>query len=179
MIPKSYCITGAPRSGTKTMALKYQEQGADVQHERMGSDGISSWFFFRRHDRTFDTHQRPPEDFVFNERILVVRDPLKTIESLSQLTAVDNFRRIMCDLGAMTWTDPLTGAMRTWSIIYDQAECDVTIRIEDTDVPDRHNHLDRYKLTWSDLVNCNRALANKVAKLAHGFNYKLPSNLAF
>jgi len=38
-------VLGAPRGGTQFMAKALAEFGLDVGHERLGSDGISSWMF--------------------------------------------------------------------------------------------------------------------------------------
>jgi len=66
-------FTGCPRSGTKSVATYYRDQGLDIGHEQSGKDGTVEW----RHAYNLNAK--------FNLTIVVVRDPIKTVISLTEL----------------------------------------------------------------------------------------------
>lgn len=70
-------ITGCARSGTKYIAQLLQNLGLDIQHEKMGRDGISSWWFAPK------SHLR--SKFSFDKVFHQVRHPLHQIKSCYQL----------------------------------------------------------------------------------------------
>ena len=74
-------ITGHPRSGTGYMAELFQRFGMDVQHERMGEDGISCWAW-----ATFDVDAPwcdGPRPGCETHLVHVVRHPLAVAQSVA------------------------------------------------------------------------------------------------
>jgi len=70
-------FTGCARSGTKYTAQLMQLLGLDIGHEKMGKDGISSWWFAPK------SHLR--SKFTFDTVVHQVRHPLSQIKSCFQL----------------------------------------------------------------------------------------------
>ncbi len=74
-------ITGCARSGTGFVARFFKLQGFDVAHERDGAFGIVSWTMAAD---AFETPWGPGSHcYVFEHTFHQVRDPLKTIASVS------------------------------------------------------------------------------------------------
>ena len=81
MRDKKFLITGHPRSGTGFMSRLMKEYGYNVGHERMKSDGISSWMFTVNEDQVFGDRGINRKDFNFNYLIMTIRNPLDIISS--------------------------------------------------------------------------------------------------
>ncbi len=78
-------VLGLPRGGTKFMAQALAEFGLDVGHERMGTDGISSWMFAVDDvDLPFgaDLYARNSRFVHADQTIAVVRSPDEAVFSL-------------------------------------------------------------------------------------------------
>lgn len=85
---KQLLVCGTPRSGTAWYSKVLKSQGVKVKHESMGEDGTVSGLFFGDHPWYPYKHEHNKErrqDYHFGEVKLLVRDPLKTIPSLSVL----------------------------------------------------------------------------------------------
>lgn len=79
---KFVVIMGHPRSGTCYMAALLRAFGYDVAHESdMGADGISSWLFAGCDNPRWGPD---PWNYEFENRIHVVRHPLKVLSSVLQ-----------------------------------------------------------------------------------------------
>lgn len=76
-------ILGHPRSGTGYAAKLAQAYGMDVGHEKLGSQGISSWMWAAKEKKVpwGDGYVPCPEGYV-DFPIYIWRDPLTTIESV-------------------------------------------------------------------------------------------------
>ena len=78
---KTLLITGCGRSGTKYATFVLRRLGLDVRHEKMGEDGVASWFM------AVDAKTVPFGDasrnFVFNHVFHQVRHPLTVIPSVA------------------------------------------------------------------------------------------------
>ena len=83
-------ITGCPRSGTGYASQIFQAQGLDIGHERLGTDGVSSWLFAVE-DHRYPWH--PPgelrQNYGFEVILHQVRDPLRVLASMTVLRRPD------------------------------------------------------------------------------------------
>ena len=81
-------VIGHPRSATRYMSRLLQVFGMDVDHEKFGKDGISSWYLSPKKERNCE----------FENVIAVMRDPWKIIvSSAHNLQAVTmGIRRNSC-----------------------------------------------------------------------------------
>jgi hypothetical protein len=78
---KKFLILGHPRSGTQFMARLFQQFGYDIGHERMRSDGISSWMFAVDGYQMFKDQTLKKTDYTFDYMIMNIRHPLDIISS--------------------------------------------------------------------------------------------------
>lgn len=134
-------VTGCPRSGTKSVAQYYHDQGLRMGHECAGTDGTVEW----RHAYSLDAF--------FPITIVLVRDPIKTVISLTELlTNVkrDSFTyKHIKDLARLgLWEDLLYdgdfigAAIMWWTSVYDQRFGYPVLKIEDFKViPDLNSHI--------------------------------------
>ncbi len=117
----TFLFTGCPRSGTKSVAYYYRDQGLDIGHEQSGRDGTVEW----RHAYNSDPQ--------FKMVIVVVRDPIRTVISLTELlTNVDrnsftwhhikdlSTKGYFHDL--LTTEDYVGAAIQWWTSVYDRLE---------------------------------------------------------
>lgn len=84
-------VTGCSRSGTKSMANILKDAGIRVEHERMGTDGTVSCFFYDKSRNVLPfpkTYPRDPHEgesaphyYKFRRKIHLVREPLACISS--------------------------------------------------------------------------------------------------
>ncbi len=77
---KFLLVTGCARSGTRYTALLFSECGLDIQHEKMGRDGISCWTMAVKYQRS--PWGPPVNCYKFKHIFHQVRDPLLTIASV-------------------------------------------------------------------------------------------------
>lgn len=77
-------VTGCGRCGTKYMSALLRSLGFDVRHERMGRDGIASWYVAAG----IDNVPIGPgcQNYDFEHIIHVVRNPLHAIPSMAYLS---------------------------------------------------------------------------------------------
>lgn len=77
-------ITGHPRTGTASAASMMQEAMVMVMHEKVDRDGTANWMMAVKAERYpfgFDNFRR--QDLKFNEVILLLREPIATINSIA------------------------------------------------------------------------------------------------
>lgn len=86
-------ITGCPRSGTKAVTAYFKEHGVELGHETAGEKGTVEW---RHAYSEFDK-----EDPAFIIQMTLVRDPISTVRSLSELLC-------NCDRKSDTWAAIVT-----------------------------------------------------------------------
>ncbi len=79
-------ITGCPRSATRSVTAYFKSHNVFLGHETAGEMGTVEW----RHAYT------PEPDFLL--RLTLVRDPMKTIASLTEMLT-------NCDRKSITWSD--------------------------------------------------------------------------
>ena len=82
-VKKKILVTGCGRCGTKYFAAVLQSVGFQVTHERMGADGISSWYMATEAKRV--PLGPPPANYTFDHTFHLVRHPLTAIPSISSL----------------------------------------------------------------------------------------------
>lgn len=77
-------ITGCGRCGSKYISVLMRAIGYDVPHEKMGAQGVVSWYM------ATDAEQVPigpiANDHQFSHSFHLVREPLSAINSISQLS---------------------------------------------------------------------------------------------
>lgn len=85
---KKILVVGCGRSGTLFMSKVFEEMGLDVGHERLGKDGISSWFhsFGNRQKRLIQAQMKNDERIYIH----IVRNPLKVINSMVKISKLPN-----------------------------------------------------------------------------------------
>lgn len=76
---KNILITGCGRSGTRYVSYLIDQLGLDVGHERMGRDGIASWYMAVASDRS--PFGPASADYLFKIILHQVRHPLAVIPS--------------------------------------------------------------------------------------------------
>ena len=81
MQKKRIIIIGTGRSGTAYTSMLLKQCGIDVGHERMGKDGVSSWYLTTKFEAFdgLDWEDLESDPYLIGQQI---RDPLKTIPSL-------------------------------------------------------------------------------------------------
>lgn len=132
---KKFLITGHPRSGTGYMAELMQLNGIDVQHEKMGDDGISSWMFaIKGADKVpFFYDDSVPKDFEFTTVIQVVREPLAAISSVYHTEyGSEQWRKMHC-LICGNKMERAVSSYIAWNKMIAAQRPDYTVRLEDTD----------------------------------------------
>jgi hypothetical protein len=97
-------ITGCGRSGTKYITFALQRLGLDVRHERMGRDGIASWYMAVDASHSPFGPTRRGTDFrhVFHQ----VRHPLAVIASA--VTLKEESWRFVCEHAPIEIDEPPT-----------------------------------------------------------------------
>lgn len=83
-------ITGCPRSATRSVTKYFEDHGVSLGHETAGEKGTVDW----RHAYTI----MDKEDPAFIIQMTLVRNPIDTIRSLTELLA-------NCDRKSQTWKD--------------------------------------------------------------------------
>jgi hypothetical protein len=129
---KRVLVTGAGRSGTKYICFVLKRLGLDVQHERMGHDGIASWCM------AVDTARSPwgvPRSaYDFAHVLHQVRHPLATISSCT--TFKDESWRFICEQVECSADDSvLLRAAKYWLLWNERAEEGATWRLRVEDLP--------------------------------------------
>lgn len=187
-----FLITGTGRCGTKYVSQYLIAKGLDVQHEKVGKHGTSSWdlacgkkYFIKTDLPRFD------------KTIHIVRDPMKVINSFAiTVPQWEGAWLFISQNSPVKRTDSqLLKAMKHWYHWNLMAEgiADVTIRIEDwslktigdifslsgeePDVPKDMNSRNSWNLmgvqyTVDDCFRENEALMEKIQKLALRYGYK-------
>jgi len=84
IVRKKILVTGCGRCGTKYFAAVLRSVGFQVHHERMGADGISSWYMATEANRV--PLGPPPANYTFEHTFHLVRHPLSAIPAISSLT---------------------------------------------------------------------------------------------
>lgn len=210
-------VTGNARSGTTWFCKVLRKAGLDVRHEYMGSDGTVSCFFFKRTPRYPFTPSAPPagkishqgerhEDYKFDVKIHLVRNPLKSIGSIwgTMFTAYwdwhEEFKVIPKDL-----KPKFRKSMHAWHNVNLGCEkiCKHRIRLEDIskgkgwkdickwlNLPEQpmpvvpamnkshpHGMFPARKVTWKDMRKCDTEMAAKIAKMAIRYGYSDTRNV--
>ena len=133
---KEILIVGHPRSGTRYVAKLFQTCGIDVQHERMGRHGISSWMFAVDSDRvpyTFDGSF--PRQFSFRRVIHVVREPVNVIASSAYTEMCKwrtvNFMSKYIVINSDVFIEPAVQAYLGWNKLIKAQRPDYILKVED------------------------------------------------
>ncbi len=93
-------ITGTGRCGTDYISRLFVENGYDVPHERVGEYGSSSHWFITDSDwypvLTFTPGLKAhvgqrKDDFIFEKTIHLIREPLVTIKSITNIFRSDDY----------------------------------------------------------------------------------------
>ena len=140
-------ITGCGRSGTNYSAMVFRRAGADVQHEMVGAEGCSSWYFapvssdmmpppYLKHKGGKNRHADRiwRQDVQFDLRVHQVRHPLLVIRSVTQSFSKDDWRFIARHTGqSFAVRNPLLRSMQywlRWNLLAGR-NTDCRIRVED------------------------------------------------
>lgn len=122
-------FTGCARSGTKYTAKLMQNLGLDIQHEKMGKDGISSWWF------TPDSHLN--SKFKFDKVFHQVRHPLQQIKSCYQLGDRSGVMwRFICQYASIDLKEPKLLRCAKYYYYWNleaEKKAELTFKIEDID----------------------------------------------
>lgn len=81
---KKILVVGHPRCGTRYISKLLQSYGLDVEHEKIGKDGTSSWFYTVDDYPPFDTIKQKRSEYIWENMIHCVRDPFKAIPSIAK-----------------------------------------------------------------------------------------------
>lgn len=135
---KEILVVGHPRSGTRYVSKVFRTHGIDVQHERMGRHGISSWMFAVDSDHvpyTFDNTF--PRQFSFRRVIHIVRDPVKVIASTAYTEMCKartvNFMSQYILLNSDVFIEPAVQAFLGWNKLIAAQAPDYLIKVEDAE----------------------------------------------
>jgi hypothetical protein len=157
---KKILIVGHPRTGTGYTAKLLQSWGLDVQHERMGKDGISHWGMAVGGDNPVIFSQFI-DNMTFNSVewdtiIYCVRDPKTSIPSIvyTENTNKESFEYRMKRGGFNSKDNPIVDAINSivsWDKLIQNLEPDFVFRIE-------HDHKplfeflkkEGYKIKWNE-----------------------------
>lgn len=119
---KRIALLGTPRSGTRYAHWVLRAAGLDVEHERMGPDGTVSGLFAFPHHWVPGGHggqaEELPQDYAFDQRWALVRDPLRTIPSLVQTLEHGNIARYYREVGVPMDGPPMARALQVWVATY-------------------------------------------------------------
>jgi len=170
-------VTGFPRSGTGYTARTLRFAGLDVGHEKVGSDGVVSWWHLLGADKF---------DKVFHQ----VRNPIDTISSAMTINN-SSIRKLS------TITEPnvdkLKFLMQSWLDWNELAEskAQMTYRVEDVEdlfpilrkemgikggfpnVRTTINKREHEVLSVEDLRKVDSELTDKIIERARQYGYKL------
>ena len=151
---KKFLITGHARSGTQYMAKLFQAFGFDIQHERMGKDGISSWLFAcDAYQGCTDKTLRYP-DYEFEYIIHVIRNPVKIVASVGyteqemykwkqQFISIPSMEPVMHGVHSLlNWTD----------LLYKNRKIDVVIHVENA-VEELKQFFDKNNIIYDKNIN--------------------------
>lgn len=117
-------VTGCGRSGTNYMAVALRAAGFDVGHEKMGADGVASWFFGpthadqmpKPHETTTKIHKdgSRPQDFEFDLVLHQTRHPVLVIPSLVSVYRLTDWRFVHEHVDINPGLPKLRRAMLYW-----------------------------------------------------------------
>lgn len=148
-------ITGCPRSGTKSVAQYYYDQGLRIGHECAGIDGTVDWRLAYELDAFFPI------------TIVLVRDPIKTVISLTELLTnvkrdnitykhIKDLARIGCWEDLLLDGDFTGAAIMWWTSVYDRRFGYPVLRIEDfKSIPHLNSHIKR-RLPFTPTIDTKR-----------------------
>jgi len=179
---RKYLIIAPPRSGNHTATKYYRSLGYDVRLLQLGDDGIVSWFWYKDHS-IFDWHFPRRRDYEFDETILLLRDPIKCIRSMShllnplaQLPAL-HFDVMEELLGEPLPMDSLKAAIIFWTTIVQDAVYDKVVYLEDWN-PSFHVNPHPYHkgMYMRDLMNDYSNEMAKAMPLIQEHNYPTNKN---
>lgn len=129
---KEFLITGHARSGTAYMANLFTKNGYEIGHERMKSDGISSWMFAvcaEQYPFTFDNSTR--QQYSFKNIIHVIRNPIDAIASIVHTEyASEDFRTKYVQMFGNEYERAIMSYIGWNKLIHSQCP-DITVRLED------------------------------------------------
>jgi len=167
-------ILGTGRSGSTFLTHVFRQWGLDLGHEQVGELGTSSHFFHEDHhwypyfpweDGKAHVGERL-NDYIFRNKLHVIRDPLKCIPSIEKvLTSINwEFAEETGVIPALKMSKR-ERVMMYWLHLNRKMEaiCDRTIRLEDIDV-DLIEYLDDVGINhgvWPDLPPKNKGTGFK------------------
>lgn len=134
MKKRKIIVVGCGRSGTLYMSKVFEILGLDVGHEKLGKDGISSWYhsFGNRQKKLIQAQMKNDERIVIH----LLRDPIDVVNSMV-LVSKDTSRRglayfrDLCPEIAKDYED-FELAMAYWihwNKMIEQRSCKVNLRI--------------------------------------------------
>ena len=117
LIEKNILVVGHPRSGTGYMAKTLSSNNILLGHECMNRDGISSWMFAARSDKVpYTSDNSVPSQYIFDNIIHVVRNPLDVIASMAYSVLPDD--KVLNYMENYIYIDQqedhIVTAVRTW-----------------------------------------------------------------
>lgn len=128
-------VVGHPKSGTKYMSALLQCFGLDVQHEKLGVDGISSWQWAVVTNAvpfSFDKSSR--SGMSIGHLIHVLRDPYKVVSSAMYLSRKSEKFRRQFVLIYSPETHPVIRTVQSyigWNRLIRAQQPDLTVAVED------------------------------------------------
>lgn len=136
---KDTLITGHPRSGTGYASEMFKHYGFDIGHEKMGSDGISSWIFAPENASKNPYRRiRNQTDYEFKTIIHIIRNPVDVVNSMAFTVFPDD--RVVKYM--LNWIDidrkmsDLYKSIQTyigWNKLITSRKPDVLIKVEELD----------------------------------------------
>lgn len=190
-----FLITAFPRSGTQYSSNVLNAIGIDAPHQRIGSDGVVSWFHAAGGGKLSFAGEIEPYDH-FDVILHQTRHPLKAIAS-AQTLIDESYEFIFSKVGHPGGTRSLRWAMWAWlkwnelieSItnqrfriedietdclkILDQIGFAYTEKFNFPNIPKFINTRVHDVLTWKDLFDADPELAGKISEKAVQYGYKL------
>lgn len=179
---KHVLVIAPPRSGNHTATKYYRSKGYDVRLLQLGEDGIVSWFWYKDH-HIFDWHTPKRRDYEFENVILLLRDPIKSIRSMSHLlnpyAKLPNYHFDIMEelLGEPLPTDSIAASLKFWTTIVRDAVYDEVVYIEEWDPPFHENPHPRHNpLSWKDLLTAYPKKTKEALELVDFHGYPVDKN---
>lgn len=187
-------VVGAPRSATRTFSRRLHKSGVRADHERVGRGGsVSSYFAVDDYWYQGPHGQDRRRNYTFTHVWHLVRDPLKTINSLAAGMPVAWWHWQEKHSGVSADEPRLRGAMRFW-LRWNQIcepQTDFRVRFEESDsrwgelcerlgvapvtLPEIHAHqraVPLAPLSWDALKSEDAPLTDAIREMAVRYGYK-------
>ena len=139
-------VVGCGRSGTLYMSKVFAAMGLDVKHEKLGKDGISSWFHsFGNRQKMLIQNQMKEDERIY---IHLIRNPIAVINSMVRVSQLKRRRALqyfkdLCPDDTEGIYDDYSLAMFYWVFwnrMIEKRGAGVDIRIKVEDVIQRESY---------------------------------------